>query len=339
MLSRGVKQIFKIGIGLGSSFVLLYIAALLSLRISGFEYAVVVSNSMQPHTSRGDLVILTEPTSPTLGDVVTFRRGATTVLHRLNQLTPEGEWKTKGDNNPTADPWRIKTSQIEARAVGRLAGFGWPLLWFKSGNQPAAAQAVWSDSTNRIGAVTSKTLTSTSYKLWTRYVSTSFYNTLSEGGLRILLSGERRLYSKQLCPDLCRIHFEGYLSKIDPAVPRFDIMFNACTTLSDGITCGWVVRFVAGEVQLRLISGSGNVSGVLDSCLLPANHSLSLSSVYSVSKYNNGFLITWNGSPCRLGENHLSTYPNSTYLMPSGNEMGFWLSGLNTFSSSRTNVR
>lgn len=339
MLGRGVKQIFKIGIGLGSSFVLLYIAALLSLRISGFEYAVVVSNSMQPHTSRGDLVILTEPTTPTIGDVVTFQRGATTVLHRLVHRTEEGAWKTKGDSNPTPDPWRIDSSEIEARAVGRLAGFGWPLIWFDRGSGETGANAVWNNSASRVGAVTSKTLTSTSYKLWTRYSSTSFHNNLSEGGLRILYSGERRLYSRFLCPNLCRIHFEGYLSKIDPAVPQFDLMFNSCPTSSDGITCGWVVRFVNGEVQLRLISSSGLVSGVLDSCALPSNHALSLNSVYSISKYNSGFLITWNGFPCRLGESKLSTYPDSTFPTPTGSEIGFWISGTNSFSSSRTNVR
>lgn len=339
MLGRGVKQIIKIGIGLGSSFVLLYIAALLSLRISGFEYAVVVSNSMQPHTSRGDLVILTEPTAPTVGDVVTFRRGVTTVLHRLNRRTESGSWKTKGDNNPTADPWRIETADIEARAVGRLAGFGWPLIWFNPRISEKAAVAVWSNSTNQVGAVTSKTLTSTSYKLWTRYSSTSFYNSLSEGGLRILYSGERRLYSRHPCPDLCRIHFEGYLTKIDSNMPRFDIMFNACSTTSDEITCGWLIRFIAGEVQLRLISSNGIVSAVLDSCSLPINHALNLNSIYSVSKHGSGFLVTWNGFPCRLGENKLSSYPDPIYALPTGDKFGFWISGTNTFSSSRTNVR
>lgn len=339
MLSRGVRQIFKIGIGLGSSFVLLYIAALLSLRISGFEYAVVVSNSMQPHTARGDLVILTPALAPQIGDVVTFRRGETIVLHRLAAKTVNGSWKTKGDNNPTADPWRIESSEITARAVGRLAGFGWPLLWLNSNGGSTAMSANWSNSVSKSAAVTSKTLTTTSYSLWTKFSADSFYLTTSDGGLRINGTGERRLYSRYLCPNLCRVHFEGNLSKVDVAKPEFNLLLNACPNSTDGITCGWVIRFQNQLVELRLVSTTGSIGNPLSSCALPASHALNTYSIYSVSRTSTGFLVTWNGSPCRLGMNQLASYPTAGFPNPTGDRFGFWLSGTNTLLSNRTNVR
>ncbi|MEY3407379.1 MAG: hypothetical protein RL038_440 [Actinomycetota bacterium] len=339
MLRRGVKQLTKIGIGLVSSFVLLYIAALLSLRISGFEYAVVASNSMLPHAARGDLVILDRTISPRLGDVVTFARGNTIVMHRLHALTTSGEWKTKGDNNLTADPWRIKSRDIRAEAVGRLAGFGWPLLWATPASLGDTVSSSWTRDSVTPAAVTSKTMTSSSFTLWTKFSTLSFYTVPTSGALRISSSGERRLYSRVLCANLCRIHLEGNLSLVDPAKPYVDFLFNSCPDSLDNISCGWVVRVKNLAIELRLISTDGEIGSVLESCSPPATFSISSRAIYSISRGPSGFLVTLNGEPCRLGQNLLSVYPSGAFQNPNGDRIGFWLTGSNRWTSEKTAIR
>jgi len=85
---------------------------------------VVVSGSMEPVMYRGDIVIVDQnPSSVQVGDIVVYH--ATwfnePVIHRVKEIykTSNGTYIiTKGDNNPTADPYPVKyPDQVISKVV------------------------------------------------------------------------------------------------------------------------------------------------------------------------------------------------------------------------------
>ena len=85
------------------------------LLLAGYDPVVVYSGSMRPALPIGSLVALrSEPASRLrVGDVISFRDPydrARLVTHRVVGIAarPQGRvYRTKGDANPVADPWRI----------------------------------------------------------------------------------------------------------------------------------------------------------------------------------------------------------------------------------------
>lgn len=80
------------------------------------EWRTVVSGSMEPHVSPGD-VVLVAPTleSPQVGDVVAFAdplQPDRDVLHRVVDLDEQGALVTRGDANDVNDPWSILPSEV-----------------------------------------------------------------------------------------------------------------------------------------------------------------------------------------------------------------------------------
>lgn len=92
----------------------------------GVGASVVLSGSMEPALSVGDLLILKQEQSYTPGQTVVFQDGGTAVVHRL--LALEGDTAlTKGDANPTADA-PIPASAIRGRVVLAIPLVG-HLMW------------------------------------------------------------------------------------------------------------------------------------------------------------------------------------------------------------------
>jgi len=100
---------------------------------SGTQWLVVVSNSMKPALSTGDLLVV-RPVAPDrirVGDIVTFedaRSPQVLVTHRVIAVEPmQGRlsFRVKGDNNPIPDPQIVDQSRI----VGRVA-FHLPLAGY-----------------------------------------------------------------------------------------------------------------------------------------------------------------------------------------------------------------
>lgn len=82
----------------------------------GWKPVVVLSESMEPTYTSGDIIIVRERTgTPRLNDIVLFRErhfGMNTyVTHRLIGKD-EGGYITKGDNNAYADPGRVQEQDI-----------------------------------------------------------------------------------------------------------------------------------------------------------------------------------------------------------------------------------
>lgn len=81
----------------------------------GVGAAVVLSGSMEPELSVGDLLIIAERETYEVGDVVVYQDGRTAVTHRIISIS-EGEVITRGDANNTDDN-PISLEQIKGKVV------------------------------------------------------------------------------------------------------------------------------------------------------------------------------------------------------------------------------
>lgn len=81
----------------------------------GVGAAVVLSGSMEPELSTGDLLIIAERESYNVGDVVVYQDGRTAVTHRIVSISEE-EIITRGDANNTEDD-PITLEQIKGEVV------------------------------------------------------------------------------------------------------------------------------------------------------------------------------------------------------------------------------
>ena len=71
--------------------------------VLGYYNAVVLSGSMSGAIEVDDLVITHREADYTVGDIITFQSGGSTVTHRIAALE-DGGYRTKGDANNAADP-------------------------------------------------------------------------------------------------------------------------------------------------------------------------------------------------------------------------------------------
>ena len=81
----------------------------------GVGAAVVLSGSMEPALSVGDLVIVAESNSYLVGDMVVYQDGRMAVTHRIVSIT-DSEVITKGDANNTEDS-PITLAQLKGKVV------------------------------------------------------------------------------------------------------------------------------------------------------------------------------------------------------------------------------
>lgn len=101
----------------------IFVAYLLSAQL--FFFAIVTSGSMEPTFKKGDLVFMQDIlVKPKIGDIIIFTdpQGITvgnrpvTVTHRITEVAGD-TIRTKGDNNPAPDSWRLDKKSILGKAV------------------------------------------------------------------------------------------------------------------------------------------------------------------------------------------------------------------------------
>ena len=134
--------------------------------VNGWRTTTVMSNSMAPTLSEGDVVAFAEYDGSLLdiGTIVQFEdavREDSTITHRIIGLNPDGTYETKGDANQGADSVKVATSSITgvAHMVSPYAGL--PHFWLATGHYLplvawilatiAAAAAVMTPSSEGVG--------------------------------------------------------------------------------------------------------------------------------------------------------------------------------------------
>jgi len=124
------RIIYKL-VGMGVSIVLL-----LFIGITGFIYIsedynayVVMSDSMQPDMSSGDLVLVGSPGKPFVDDIkpgaiVTYRHNEALVTHRVVSITDD-TLITKGDAMEDTDPWTVsRLNDVESGYITHIPYLG-----------------------------------------------------------------------------------------------------------------------------------------------------------------------------------------------------------------------
>lgn len=88
----------------------------------GYGAAVVLSGSMEPTLSTGDLIIVNHAGQLSVGDIVVYQDGDILVVHRI--IVIDGETvTTKGDANSIADE-PVSISEVKGRVVSRIPFVG-----------------------------------------------------------------------------------------------------------------------------------------------------------------------------------------------------------------------
>lgn len=82
----------------------------------GYGAAVVLSGSMEPTFSKGDLLLVEEAETYAVHDIVVFQDGNSLVVHRIIDIDGDTV-TTQGDANNVADA-PIDTSRIKGRVLG-----------------------------------------------------------------------------------------------------------------------------------------------------------------------------------------------------------------------------
>lgn len=94
----------------------------------GYTPVYVLSGSMEPAFSAGDMILITKQPEYETGDVVTCQMGDQTVTHRIIGIE-DGQFRLQGDANNVPDESLVSPDRILGRQVavvpyaGRLAAF------------------------------------------------------------------------------------------------------------------------------------------------------------------------------------------------------------------------
>jgi signal peptidase I len=132
-MRRSLRTTARATTALLAGAVVTFVVAYAALLAIGFRPVAVYSGSMRPTLGVGSLAVdrVVPASSVRVGDVITFDDPYTKgrlVTHRVAQIVPTKQglaYRTKGDANPSRDPWAIRLND----KVGRVA-FDVPLAGY-----------------------------------------------------------------------------------------------------------------------------------------------------------------------------------------------------------------
>ena len=110
------------------------------INIFGFRQYMVLTGSMEPNYNVGDLIIVKEKSQEEIkvGDVINYvtSNGKDTITHRVIEIVNEDgqtKYKTKGDNNSSADKSLVTYDQIQGTTVFKIDKIGAIITKFLTG--------------------------------------------------------------------------------------------------------------------------------------------------------------------------------------------------------------
>ncbi|MGO9178291.1 MAG: signal peptidase I [Candidatus Limnocylindrales bacterium] len=129
MHARRTSRLSRLLTGLLVAVGVAVLALGIAVRVENLRFQTVLSGSMRPTVSPGDVAVTQAvPTSSLrVGDVIVFYPPNETqaVIHRIASLR-NGVITTKGDANPIADPWHVTLMGSTAyRLVAVVPFLGW----------------------------------------------------------------------------------------------------------------------------------------------------------------------------------------------------------------------
>ncbi len=329
-MKQGVQHLKKWFVGGFVTSVVLYASCLIALRIMGFEYAVIVSNSMLPIAARGDLVLVTATNGLKPDDVILFRRGSTLILHRLVEQQSDGTWLTKGDANEGLDPWFVSPGDIVGEAAGVLRGFGTPLL-LMSRNSAAAEFATSANASGSVGSGfwINPVMTYTTYSGLSNVSITGNSNVSTETS-----TTERRIFASTTYPGVNRIRFNGLMTRVDSTIPGMYLVARGCANTNNTMSCG-IHLFLHSPTKTAILKAY-TANGSLVTTPWSCTHTKSLTSTFVASLHLDADKLTVfvGGSVCMQVPNVSSVVTAAGGAALTGNRVGVGVSINNRFSAS-----
>lgn len=94
----------------------------------------IATGSMEPQISVGDMVLISKLDTGALqaGDVIQFRKGSHTVVHRIVEVIQEDgalSYVTKGDANNANDAGTVSAGEVVGKVIATVPGAGRWTLW------------------------------------------------------------------------------------------------------------------------------------------------------------------------------------------------------------------
>lgn len=100
---------------------------LFMLGIFNYKSIAILSNSMNPTFTRGDVVIYKDTKNIVPGDIIVFQYGRQIIVHRVISINEY--YVTKGDANNTVDYIKLKKEDIKGVYQFHIKYFGYPSIW------------------------------------------------------------------------------------------------------------------------------------------------------------------------------------------------------------------
>lgn len=107
----------------------------------GWSQALVLTGSMEPAISAGDLILIHRENGYRVGDIITYAEGEASVTHRIVEETEEG-YRTRGDANHGRDQEPVARDQVYGKVAAVIPGVGKIALFFR-GNRGRLLLAVF----------------------------------------------------------------------------------------------------------------------------------------------------------------------------------------------------
>ncbi len=106
-------------------------------RITLLRYSplVVLTGSMEPSLYPGDIVVIKESDSYSVGDVITYKVENYYVTHRIidvYEINGSKSYKTKGDNNNIEDEYSVSTKQVIGKQEFHIDKLGYVIIFASS---------------------------------------------------------------------------------------------------------------------------------------------------------------------------------------------------------------
>lgn len=121
-------------LGLLLGFCLAILLCLCLPKVFGMKVGVVKSGSMEPSIATGSVVYVRPDHLEKIqaGDVIAFRKGTVTVIHRVVRLDESKKgYVTKGDNNEIEDASPVPFSQVIGKVLFHIPYVGCFSVWIE----------------------------------------------------------------------------------------------------------------------------------------------------------------------------------------------------------------
>ena len=116
LTERSVKSAFNIWKYVVNGITALVLFLSLTIQITdwlGYRPYRILTGSMEPTLEPGEIVLIdTKDREISVGEILAFSEGSQVVIHRVQKMEADGEYRTKGDANPTEDFDTVKEPEI-----------------------------------------------------------------------------------------------------------------------------------------------------------------------------------------------------------------------------------